>query len=199
MKVEGSGAKIAPVGAFAPTRLGSFPWQPIGLKLVAHMKPLDLVRKQKSGIYTVQGESEQQHMGIIMALGAGEPVPGVGFVSMQLHYGMRCGDVFIAEARMGTPFNLLGVEYTILRPDDVHVILPPKTGAYLRNEFAKEIEQIEKDFAKAGDDAANDITQVDIPTPHQGDKKDVGEFVEDMRVKAGKATKTQIQVPSKET
>lgn len=186
---------IRPKGKALP----GFPWLPVGATVIVAFVPRG-VKEMRSGILLVEGKEESQRKGLVLSVGPGEPIPGCGWVSPKMHFGVEPGDIVFVESGVGIPIRLGNSrsEYHVLRMDDIRMRLDPGVGRGFRSQMLQWVNDRVKEMEEAGDDKGGDIREVDHAQKiEEVPRMTPEEYVEHRRSQRGKGTKIQVTVPRK--
>lgn len=185
---------------FRPSMMAHFPWVPLGQTIVVY-EYLDGAMQLSSGLYAVTGVAggQKRRQGLVVAIGAGDFEPMIGFVSPAKHLGIQVGDTVTWNPESGISWTIDGVPYLQLMPSDIRARMKDAAGLTARREamaaLVKSLGVHEDLGQEAGDATVEDVTSAQT---NIGSEDRIGEAAERVMTRRGHRTKTQVTVPSKE-
>jgi co-chaperonin GroES (HSP10) len=199
---------LAPDGTRLPRKwmearsASDYPWRAFGWRICLHMFSGE-DRVSKGGIvlpdvYQGLGKDKKRTTGLVIAIGGGDVVPGVGWVSPQYHYGVRVGDVLFIEPNCGHVIFDDENEYRIITPNDVIQTLRADYGA---NTYAKMQQLAKRALAKyvsAPDDAGVGTApaSTEPPMDRPDYEKELGEIIEMEKSAGGHRDRPGVRIPA---
>ena len=191
---EGDLKKIAQKVGRKGEVLAGIPWVPIGANIMVLPKP-DTLQKSKGGIHIVSGDKEQQRQCIVVGVGPGEFQPYVGWVSPTMHYTIRVRDIVFLRMDSGISMRIDGVEYQIVRPEEITCRLKDGVAVSTRKELIGALQRAHVEHTELGEEAGDATTETQVPVvPKSTFEKELGEHLEDRREARGRPTKTIMPV-----
>lgn len=186
-----------PVGgkSYRPESYPWFPWIPCGSFIYA--APLKVEEQTlRSGIVAVMGQGTNPNWALVVAVGAGEFVPGVGFVSPSSHYGIHPGDIIHYSDVGPVEFLVDGQPYLELEFQHIRAFQRSEIGLARRARALREINEKLRAHEEAGDNAGQLASPDAAPRlPANPFMQSVEENTEKMYRARGTATKVQVVVP----
>lgn len=171
-----------------------FPWIPQGSFIYA--SPIaEGEEKLSSGVYQVTGLGTNKNQAIVVAVGPGDFVPGVGFVSPSAHHGIMPGDIVHYSDVGPEIFGIDGQKYLELEYHHIRAKMRGTIGLARRQAAIAEIKKKLAAHASMGDNAgvtAKPTSTPEIPKNPFMVKRE--EAAERRRRVRGERTKVQVVV-----